>query len=298
MGSLVGAYATSHTAMIIRKFQSDNDVHVAVHQAFAQVRAEVDRLRPDLLVVVGSEHLNSFGYDSFPQICVGVGETATGWGDGGVASAEVPLAGAFAAQLLADGVAAGFDLAFSANPKIDHAFMAPLTLIRPEMDIPVVPVFQNANTEPLPPLWRCAQLGELLRDVITRRPAAERVVVLGTGGLSHWVGTPEMGRINTDFDERFLRHVRAGDLGAILAMPTADVLAEAGNGAPEIRNWVTAIAAASTRDGGAASEPAWAPGRGDERGARVPRGAVLAYESVPDWATGIALARLFPEQEP
>jgi protocatechuate 4,5-dioxygenase beta chain/2'-carboxy-2,3-dihydroxybiphenyl 1,2-dioxygenase large subunit/2'-aminobiphenyl-2,3-diol 1,2-dioxygenase large subunit len=187
-------------------------------------------------------------------------------------------------------VAAGFDLAFSANPKIDHAFMAPLTLIRPEMDIPVVPVFQNANTEPLPPLWRSAQLGELLRDVITRRPAAETVVVLGTGGLSHWVGTPEMGQINSAFDERFLQHVRAGDLGAILAMKTADVLAEAGNGAPEICNWVTAMAAASRQEGWGVSEP--------ERTARGPRGVVLAYESVPDWATGIALARLAPEEEP
>lgn len=297
MGSLVGAYATSHTAMVIRKFQPDNDTHVAVHQAFAQLRAEVDRLSPDVLVVVGSEHLNSFGYDSFPQICVGIGERATGGGDGGVASAEVPLAGAFAAQLLAAGVAAGFDLAFSANPKIDHAFMAPLSLIRPEMDIPVVPVFQNASTEPLPPLWRSAQLGQLLCDVIRARPPAERVVVLGTGGLSHWVGTPEMGRINSDFDERFLRHVRAGDLAAILAMRTADVVAEAGNGAPEIRNWVTAMAAATTREGRGVWEPEWRPGPGGERTARAPRGVVLAYESVQDWATGIALARFSPEQE-
>lgn len=298
MGRLVGAYATSHTAMIIRKFDPANEVHTAVHEAFAQVRAEVDRLAPDVLVVIGSEHLNSFGYDSFPQICVGIGETATGWGDGGVASAELPLAGAFAAQLLAEGVAAGFDLAFSANPKIDHAFMAPLTLIRPEMDIPVVPVFQNANTEPLPPLWRCAQLGELLREVITRRPADERVVVLGTGGLSHWVGTPEMGRINSAFDARFLEWVRAGDLGSILAMKTADVLAEAGNGAPEIRNWVTAIATASAGEDRGASAPGWGPGPGEERTARAPRGVVLAYESVSDWATGIALARLSPELEP
>ena len=283
MARLVGAYATSHTAMIIRKFQPADPVHAAVHAAFGQVRREVDRLAPDVLVVIGSEHLNSFGYECFPQICVGIGEKATGWGDGGVPSAELRLAGDFAAQLLTEGVEAGFDLAFSANPRIDHAFMAPLTLIRPEMDIPVVPVFQNANTEPLPPLWRCAQLGELLREVIEHRPATERVVVLGTGGLSHWVGTPEMGRINTDFDDQFLQHVRAGDLPAILALKTADVLAEAGNGAPEIRNWVTAMAAASV---GPAQDGA---------PARTPRGVVLAYESVPDWATGIALARLAPE---
>lgn len=297
MGRLVGAYATSHTAMIIRKFEPDNEVHAAVHEAFAQVRAEVHRLAPDVLVVIGSEHLNSFSYDSFPQICIGIGDTATGWGDGGVASAELPLAGDFAAELLADGVAAGFDLAFSANPKIDHAFMTPLTLIRPEMDIPVVPVFQNANTEPLPPLWRCAQLGELLRDVIMRRPAAERVVVLGTGGLSHWVGTPEMGQINSAFDEAFLQDVQAGDLGSIVGMTTAEVLAQAGNGAPEIRNWVTAMAAASARQDGAAPELESRCGPSG-RLPRGRRGAVLAYRPVPDWATGIALARLFPEQQP
>lgn len=297
MGRLVGAYATSHTAMIIRKFEPDNKVHAAIHEAFAQVRAEVDRLAPDVLVVIGSEHLNSFSYDSFPQICIGIGDSATGWGDGGVASAELPLAGDFAAQLLADGVAAGFDLAFSANPKIDHAFMTPLTLIRPEMDIPVVPVFQNANTEPLPPLWRCAQFGELLRDVIMRRPVAERVVVLGTGGLSHWVGTPEMGQINSAFDETFLQDVQAGDLGSILGMTTAEVLAQAGNGAPEIRNWVTAMAVAAAREDGAAPELESRRGPGG----RVPRGrrgAVLVYRAMPDWATGIALARLFPEQQP
>jgi protocatechuate 4,5-dioxygenase beta chain/2'-carboxy-2,3-dihydroxybiphenyl 1,2-dioxygenase large subunit/2'-aminobiphenyl-2,3-diol 1,2-dioxygenase large subunit len=274
MGVLVAGYGVSHTAMIIRKYRPEDAVHRAVHAAFDRLRAEVARLAPDVIVIVASEHLNSFGYECFPQICVGIGDTCTGWGDGGVASAKVPLAGSFAAQLLEDGVDAGFDLAFSANPRIDHAFMAPLTLIRPEMDIPVVPVFQNANTEPLPPLWRSAGMGVLIRDVVARRPAGERVVLLGTGGLSHWVGTPEMGSVNSDFDTRFLDWVRAGDLDAVVAMKLQDVVEEAGNGAPEIRNWVTVMAAG-----------------------RRP-GTVLAYESVPDWATGIALARLFPTEEP
>jgi protocatechuate 4,5-dioxygenase beta chain/2'-carboxy-2,3-dihydroxybiphenyl 1,2-dioxygenase large subunit/2'-aminobiphenyl-2,3-diol 1,2-dioxygenase large subunit len=274
MGVLVAGYGVSHTAMMIRKYRPEDALHQRVHHAFGRLREEIDRLAPDVIVVIGSEHLNSFGYEAFPQICVGIGETCTGWGDGGVASAQVPLAGGFAARLLEDGLEAGFDLAFSANPRLDHAFMAPLTLIRPEMDIPVVPIFQNANTEPLPPLWRSAQLGELIRDVVDRRPADERVVLLGTGGLSHWVGTPEMGAVNADFDGRFLGSVRAGELDAVVAMKIADVVAEAGNGAPEIRNWVTVMAAK--------------PGPG----------VVLAYESVPDWATGIALARLFPTEEP
>ncbi|WP_300015814.1 hypothetical protein [Pseudonocardia sp.] len=274
MGVLVAGYGVSHTAMMIRKYRPEDPAQLRVHQAFGRLRDEIARLAPDLIVVVGSEHLNSFGYDAFPQICVGIGDACTGWGDGGVAAARLPLAGGFAAQLLEDGLEAGFDLAFSANPRIDHAFMAPLTLIRPQMDIPVVPVFQNSSTEPLPPLWRSAELGELVRDVVHRRPSAERVVLLGTGGLSHWVATPKMGAVNTDFDRRFLGLVQAGDLDSLVAMKTADVVAEAGNGAPEIRNWITVMAAQRSL------------------------AHVLAYESVPDWATGIALARLFPRDQP
>lgn len=271
MGILVGGYGVSHTAMMIRKYNSGNAAHRAVYRAFEMLAEEVARLKPDVIVVVGSEHLNSFRYECFPQICVGIGQTCTGWGDGGVPKAEVPLAGEFGEQLLKEGVDRGFDLAFSANPRLDHAFMAPLTLIRPGMDIPVVPVWQNASTEPLPPLWRSAQVGQLLSDVVTKRPAGERVILLGTGGLSHWVGTPQMGTINTEFDARFLDAVRDGNLDEIVAMTASGIVAEAGNGAAEIRNWITVMAA------------------------RPSAGKILAYEPVRDWATGIALAQLFAE---
>lgn len=271
MGILVAGYGVSHTAMMIRKFNPEDASHVAIHEAFALLREEVARLAPDVIVVVGSEHMNSFDYTTFPQTCIGIGTSCSGWGDGGVASADVPLAGDFAEELLTQGVERGFDLAFSANPRLDHGFMTPLTLLRPEMDIPIVPVFQNSSTPPLLPLWRCAQLGTLLRDVVDQRSPSERVLLIGTGGLSHWVATPEMGKINSDFDERFLNYVRKGDLDAVLSLRMADVIAEAGNGAPEIRNWVTVMAAC--------------PGPGT----------VLAAESIPDWATGIALARMFPK---
>ena len=34
------------------------------------------------------------------------------------------------------------------------------------------------------------------------------MLLLGTGGLSHWVGTPGMGEINLAWDEAFLDCVR------------------------------------------------------------------------------------------
>lgn len=274
MGVLVAGYGVSHTAMMVNKFDPSDPQHRRVYNAFDALRAELDRCAPDLIVVVGSEHMNSFDYSSFPQICVGIGDMCTGWGDGGVVSREVPLAGDFAAQLLRDGLDAGFDLAFSANPRIDHGFMAPLSLLRPEMDIPIVPIWQNASTLPMSPLWRSADLGELIRDVVDRRPDAERVVLLGTGGLSHWVATSQMGHINTNFDHRMLDAVRAGDLQSLVETDIVDLIDEAGNGAPEIRNWLTVMAA------------------------RTQPGSVIAYEAVVGWVTGIALARLFTEESP
>lgn len=272
MGVLVAGYGVSHTAMMISKYDPSDLQHHRIHQAFRSLRTELDRLAPDLIVMVGSEHMNSFGYEAFPQICVGIGDVCTGWGDAGVVSREVPLASDFAAQLLRDGLEAGFDLAFSANPRIDHGFMAPLSLLRPEMDIPVVPVWQNASTPPLSPLWRSAELGKLIRGVTHSRPEAERVVLIGTGGLSHWVGTSKMGSINVEFDEWILDAVRIGDLESLVSKNVADLIDEAGNGAPEIRNWVTAMAA------------------------RPEPGSVIAYEAVSGWVTGIALARLFSEE--
>lgn len=274
MGVVVAAYGVSHTAMIIRKFRPEDAVHRTVHEAFAKLRAEVASLSPDVIVVVSSEHLNSFRFDCFPQMCVGIGNTCTGLGDGGVAAAKIPLASDFAGMLLEEGVGAGFDLAFSVDPQLDHAFMTPLTLLRPEMDLPVVPVWQNASTEPLPPLWRAAQLGRLLAAVIAQRPKDERVLLVGAGGLSHWVGTPQMGAINVHFDTTFLNAVRGGDLETIVAMKSDDIRDEAGNGAPEIRNWLTVMAAH--------------PGRGE----------VLTYEPMREWATGIAVARLGSEGNP
>jgi protocatechuate 4,5-dioxygenase beta chain/2'-carboxy-2,3-dihydroxybiphenyl 1,2-dioxygenase large subunit/2'-aminobiphenyl-2,3-diol 1,2-dioxygenase large subunit len=268
MGVIAGAFCVSHTALMIRRFDATDAQHRRVHEAFAAVRQQIDRIAPDLLVVVGNDHMHTLNYDCFPQICVGIGDSAVGWGDGGVASARLRLAGDFASQLLEIGIEKGLDLAFVVNPRIDHGFMSPLTLLRPEMDIPIVPVWQNTCMPPLSPVWRAADLGILIRDVVAARPENERVVLLGTGGLSHWVGMPGAGTVNEGFDADFLALVRAGDVDAATNLTNSELIRDGGNGAPEIRNWVTVMAACRTP------------------------GTVILYEPVANWGTGIGIARL------
>jgi hypothetical protein len=100
---------------------------------------------------------------------------------------------------------------------------------------------------------------------------AQRVAIVGTGGLSHWIGLPQTGLINEEFDLRFLDAYESGKLDAIAGWDSDKTISDAGNGVAEIRNWLVAAAAA--------------------RNVRPER---IAYEPVFAWKTGIALVDLRP----
>ena len=69
-----------------------------------------------------------------------------------------------------------------------------------------------------------------------------RVAVLGTGGLSHAVGTPTAGEIDEAFDDRVMALL--SENGPAVSALTHEELEAAGNGAHEIRNWIAAAGAA------------------------------------------------------
>jgi aromatic ring-opening dioxygenase catalytic subunit (LigB family) len=71
--------------------------------------------------------------------------------------------------------------------------------------------------------------------------SSRRVVILGTGGLSHAVGTPDMGKVDEQFDKRFLDLLCRQDPAML---DITDVEMEAiGNGTHEIRNWIAVAGA-------------------------------------------------------
>jgi 2,3-dihydroxyphenylpropionate 1,2-dioxygenase len=167
----------------------------------------------------------------------------------------------------------------------------------------------NMFAPPLPPLRRCHDLGAALGRAVAADGAGKRVAVIASGRLSHrlpwpkwfealsdddrflveaWLngrgswGDYEVRRrqiiraaeadLNPAFDESFLKLVEAGDLGPVLDRTTADIDAEAGNGAQEIRSWIAMLAALG-------------PGA---------RGETLAYAAVPQWLTGMGVAVVEP----
>ena len=291
---VVGAFACSHAALLItRADKAPEAQRRAVYGAFAEMGREIVASKPDGIVIVGTDHGRIYPLSSLPQYTIGVSALARGIGDAGLPQRDIRIHQAFARQILVGCLDAEVDLAYSESMTIDHSFLAPLLLSIPELDIPIVPLVQNCNAPPLPTLKRSHAVGKALGEAICRAPAG-RVVVIGTGGLSHWVGSPayqsfmtepagtrlerqkeypltltDTGPVNEDFDRAFIDLICHGKAHQFLQEWDTDRLRTAGgNGAQEVRNWL--LIAGVVQD-----QPA----------------RLLAYEAVKEWLTGTAVVR-------
>jgi 2,3-dihydroxyphenylpropionate 1,2-dioxygenase len=292
---LVGAFACSHAGFLITHYdQASAEKRDHVYQGFATMRERVARARPDALIVVATDHGRVFPLNHQPQFVIGVGPTARGIGDAGIPACELAVHQPIAQALLEGCIDAGVDLSYSEDVSIDHSFVTPLMLTTPRLEIPIVPIVQNCRMPPMPRLKRSHAVGHLIGAAIRGSATAGRVVMIGTGGLSHWVGDerrraflrqpagsrlareseyplslPATGPINEAFDREFLAALADGQAEALVDRWSADSELEdtAGNGAQEIRNWLLVAGVADD----------------------VPA-EVLGYAAVPEWHTGSAVA--------
>ena len=268
--SLVGAFAASHAPGITgRPALPPAAESRPIFQAYAELRARLETARPDVLVVVSPEHWANFFLDHMPSFCIGLADEFSGPTDEEfVKIPRRPVRGhARLARALAAGIAEDVDLSSSQEMAFDHGVMVPLHLLGTEL--PVIPIIVNCLAGLPAPLHRAHALGVAIRRTVDVWP--ERVAVLGTGGLSHWPAMPESGKIGVDFDRRFLDAFLGGRIETFLRYPRERLEAEAGPGGHEIRTWIAVAAAAG-------------PARGD----------LLAYQPVPAWSTGCAIAALDP----
>lgn len=268
MAELVAAVAASHAPFITAGPElAEAGQRERVHAAMADLRAELERVRADVLIVCSNEHFTNFFLDNFPPFCIGVGERHVGPAEAWLRIPRGTLPGhaALGRWLVERALADDFDPAFSEDLVLDHGIMSVLHFLDPDRRIPVVPIVQNCAVAPMPSLGRCYRLGAALGRAIEAWPVPARVALVGAGGLSHWVGMPGMGRIDAEFDRWFLDRLAAGRTDEVLALTDAEV-ERAGNGAHEIRSWLTVAGAVP------------------EKAARV-----LAYEPVSAWVTGMGV---------
>jgi protocatechuate 4,5-dioxygenase beta chain len=218
---------------------------------FVRLRARLHEARPDVIVVVAGDHLNQWFMDNMPAFLVGKAARLQGpfpdeqhaWR---LAPYDVPVHGAFARTLLSEGIERGIDLSYSDEFTADHAFTVPLGFLRPEMDVPVVPLFTNVMAPPVPTGRRFYEVGRAVRAIA--EASALRVAVVATGHMSNSVGGPGMLDLRetprSEWDTRMWGHVEAHDVERIVSESTWDQLYAAGNGTPGFLDFVLAYGVA------------------------------------------------------
>lgn len=262
MGQLVAAGACSHILM------SPQGVEARAGRIVAGIREVGRRLlakKPDLVVVVSSDHMFNVNMSLQPPFCVGVADEYLPFGDMDIPQEPRPGHRAFAETFVAHAAARGFDLAKAEELRPDHGVALPMMLIDPQRRLPIVPLLVNINMEPVPTAARCHALGGVLREAIDKhRPAGERVAVLATGGLSHWLNIPRHGEVSEAFDRAVLGSFERGQAESLTRLSPAQIMEQGGNGGLEIVNWLMAAGAA----------PGW-------------KGETVYYEPMPEWFTGM-----------
>ena len=270
MAEVVAAFAACHAPPLI---QRPDVVPAAVRERVFGLYADLGRqlraARPEALVVITNEHLHNFGLANFPAVCIGMSDSYRGPSELWLKIPAHTRSGdaALGEYLYRAALEADFDPSFSMDLSLDHGTLIPLHLAEVDPEVPIVPVLFNNVQPPLPTMRRALQWGEFIGGALRAYSGLERVAILAAGGLSHDIGTPNMGAVDEAFDREFLRLLAGDDPQALVCFAQEHVQA-AGNGAEEVRNWIVA------------------------RGAVGPAPLdVLLYDAVPEWYVGLAIAR-------
>ncbi|WP_434669396.1 2,3-dihydroxyphenylpropionate/2,3-dihydroxicinnamic acid 1,2-dioxygenase [Klebsiella sp. B345] len=172
-----------------------------VNGVIAAARARIAAFNPELVVLFAPDHYNGFFYDVMPPFCLGVG--ATSIGDFSSASGTLPVPAALAEACAHAVMKSGIDLAVSYCMQVDHGFAQPLEFLLGGLDnVPVLPVFINGVATPLPGFQRTRMMGEAMGQFLST--LNKRVLILGSGGLSHQPPVPELAKADAHMRDRLL----------------------------------------------------------------------------------------------
>jgi len=269
VGKIVGGFGTSH---VLFPPGGVEDKAARVLGGMMRMRAEIRALAPDLVVLAGSDHLNNFSLAMQVTLAVGVADTFTTLGDSGAPSVTFPGHRAFAEGFARFAARRDFDLVQAEEVRPDHGMAIPQLIIDPACALPVVPLYINCNMPVPPSPGRCYRLGGVLKEYVEgTRPADERVVVVGAGGLSHWLCLPEQGKVAVEFDEDFIARMISGRAAELAQLSADDIEAASGNGGLEATAWLFMAGAVPQ-------------GRGEK----------LYYEPIPEWISGMGGVSLTP----
>ena len=214
---IVGAAIVPHAPQFLTLPETEDKAQVArVNTAMREIGDKFRALDPDLLIVLSNAHCDDFVVRCVPAFAVHCGTRAEGSGGH---SGWWPIDGAAGYALVEQLLAMGFDPTFTLDAKLGTAFTIPLDFCGYPRETPFLPVFVNAYVPPQPSPERCFAFGQALARAIEQ--IGRRAVVLASGGLSHYPGTPQYPHPDIETDRVIFERLAAGNLRYLLSFDAA-----------------------------------------------------------------------------
>ena len=251
MGQIVFAAATVHAPQLFVYPPSEDpkqlDADIA---AMRHLGTLLDETKPDLAIVIGSDHLETFFLHAVPTFAIVGGlHSKAAFARKTYALPIHP----FAEELLDKLVLGGFDMCFSQDAELGHSFAAVYEWVIEGRKIPVLPIFVNTYLPPLPTARRCAQLGAAIKKIVETTKL--KVAVIASGGMSHYPGAWKYPQPDFDFDWWAIAHMERGNHEALLNL-TNPQLDEVGN--TEMLPWMMLFGAIGNQPGELITyQPTW-----------------------------------------
>ncbi len=171
----------SHTPLMDH-VETDPTVDAQVRDHFSNLAKVVRDYDPELIIIFSPDHFRGVFYDILPAFTIGVRATAIG--DYGIGSGAYNVPEELAVDCIRTVFAQDVDVGMSYRFRADHGFSQLLVLLGETVDrYPVIPIHINCAGPPLPPFTRVRKLGKAIGNWAILQN--KRVLVLGSGGLSH-----------------------------------------------------------------------------------------------------------------
>ena len=267
MGEIVAAVGTCHTPyMFTRPPDEDPKQLDQAGRAMNELGKVLDETKPDAILIFGADHVETFSVSCIPTFAIVAGNRAIAKFAG--REHNLPIHREMAEDILNKLVVEkDFDMAYSEDAELGHAFSIPFEYVIGKRDIPVIPFFTNTYVPPLATPKRCAALGQAVAEIVKGRK--ERVAIIASGGMSHFPGTSKYLHPEFDFDRWLVSQFELGNTEALLNMTGAQ-LDEVGN--TELLNWAVMFGAIGKQ-----------------------AGELIDY--IPTWHHGLAMMRFLPTRQ-
>ena len=267
MGEIVAAIGTCHTPYMFTRPPDENPAQLEqAGAAMNELGKVLDETKPDAILFLGADHVETFSVTCVPAFAIIAGNVAMARFAG--REHNLPIHREMAEDILNKLVVDhSFDMAYSEDAELGHAFSIPFEYVIGKRDIPVIPFFTNVYVPPLPTPRRCEALGKALAEIVKGRK--ERVAIIASGGMSHFPGTTKYLHPEFDFDRWLVSQWEAGNTDALLNM-TGTQLDEVGN--TELLNWAVMFGAIGKHPG-----------------------ELIDY--IPTWHHGLCMMRFLPQRQ-